>query len=208
MKRPSVHTVIVASVSFIAGFIVAVALAGGLVLWFGRISLHATQGRVVDKLVTTNQLLAAADKPRGELRGMIVGDADEQSLTAAAMFDAMGSSYQPMVLRQFARMNTSTTLKEDQSTLGNAAKLARAMVLCTHHSAYPNWVTVNEDTGATMGVPSWVFELNAAPTIPATVTYGQTKFGAPFVQAAAKHWRTLHQWVMSHQDCAAARALN
>jgi hypothetical protein len=175
-------------------------------LWFGRLSLHATQGRVVDELVTSNQLLVATDKQRGRLRTVIVANADEQSLTAAAMFDAMGRTYQPMVLRQFARLNTSTTLQDDRSTLGNAAKLARAMVLCTHHAAYPNWVTVNGNTGATIWVPAWVFAPDAAPQSPDTVTYGHTKFGAPFAPAA-KHWDTLHQWVMNHQDCAAARAL-
>lgn len=143
MKRLSTRTVVVSSVSFATGFIAAIALASGFTFWFGRLSLHAYQGSIVDKLVTTNQLLDSADRPKG-LASTVLYDAQEQSIIAATMFDILDMRYQPMVLRQFARMDSNPMLRADDSARGNTAKLARAMVLCTHHAASPALIDVTQ----------------------------------------------------------------
>lgn len=207
MKRPSTRTVVVSSVSFATGFITAVVLAGGLVFWFGRLSLQGYQGSIVDKLVTTNQLLDSAGRPEG-LASEVLHDAQERSIIAATKFDTLNGRYQSMVLRQFARMDSNPVLRGDDSAQGNTAKLARAMVLCTHHAAFPALVDVTQKVRITAFVPTWV--VNPIPhAIQPSSNDTNGVLQDPRVTAAkAKKWQTLHAWVMRHQDCGAVRALS
>lgn len=203
MKRPSTRTVVIVGVAFAAGFVAAVALASGTLIWFGQQSLHANQGRIISGLVTTTELLDVNARQPAQLLSNVIGKSDEQSLTAATQFGALGSTYQPMVLRLFAHMNRNATLDANHDPASNAARLARVMVLCARHSASPGWVDFNKDTGATVGIPTWVLDPRAKPEHPETVTYGNLRFvDAKQVDAITRHWDALHTWVVQHQACA------
>lgn len=208
MKRPSKRAVLIGGGFFVLGFAVAIALVVATLFHFAHESWYADQGSMVSALVSTVQLLDSTEQHPSQLMPEVLGNSVEQSLDLAAQFDALSSTYQPMVLRVFGNLNQNTTLGIQHGMATNVARLARVMVLCTHHRANPDWVRFNKDQGATVGVPSWVITPDAAPEHPAIINYHGLRFiDSRQVDAITRQWDALHTWVNQHSACAAANHL-
>lgn len=204
MRWPSRRSVAISAVAFVTGFIVAVALAWGFVSWVYKSNLSGRQNWVIDPLAASVELLDVADKRPERLTRAIVGNARESSLTAATQFDRLTEANQQIILRLFARLNRSATLRANKAAFADTARLARVMVLCSHASASPGWLSVNENSGATTPVPKWVLDPDAKPVMPATGSnYGMLQQSAAVIAAERKHWGALHEWVIANQGCVA-----
>lgn len=208
MKRPSKRAVLIGGGFFVLGFAIAIAVVAAVLFQFARESWHAEQGSMVSALASTTQLLDSAEQRPSQLIPEVLGNSVEQSLGLATQFDTLGDTYQPIVLRVFAHLQQNTTLRAQHGPATNAARLARVMVLCTHHLATPGWVKFGKDQGGTVGVPSWVLTPDAAPDHPAIINYHGLRFIDPRqVGAITRQWDALHAWVNQHRACAAANHL-
>ena len=204
MRWPSRRSVAISAVVFVTGFIVAVALAWGFVSWVYKSNLSGRQNWVIDPLAANVELLDIADKRPEQLTRVIVGDARENSLTAATQFDRLTEANRQIILRLFARLNHSVTLRANEEAFADTAHLARLMVLCTHASASPGWLSVDGNFGAMTPVPKWVLDPDAKPVMPAIgSTYGALQQSAAVIAAERKHWDALHEWVIANQRCIA-----
>lgn len=202
MRWPSRKSIAIGVIAFVAGFAAAIALAGGFVARAYDGSESARQSWIVDPLVASTELLAVADARPTQLAHVIIGNARENSLTAAAQFSRLTKLNQRIVLRQFARLNHSAALQADNAPYARTARLARAMVLCSHASATPGWLTIDESSGGMTPVPEWVLDPAAKPVLPAVGSVVGTFQQSPTVIAAeGKHWGELHQWVIAHRTC-------
>lgn len=204
MRWPSKKSLAIGATAFVAGFVVAIAIAGGFVAWAYAGSQSARQGWIVDPLVSSTTLATTADKGTDQLLHVVVGNARDHSLTAAAQFDRLGKSNQQIVLREFARLNRSTTLRANNAPYARTVRLARVMVLCSHASANPAWLAIDENSGGMTPVPDWVLDPDAKPAFPVVGSIVGTFQQSPSVIAAErKHWGALHRWVIANQDCIA-----
>ncbi|MBS0381701.1 MAG: hypothetical protein JSR56_04640 [Proteobacteria bacterium] len=203
MQRPSKRSILIGSGFFVVGFIVAIGLSSGLVVWQARQNWGATQAHIIGELTLNNSLLAAADKSPEKLTTTVIWLAQQNSELAAGLFGSMTKSHQAMVLRQFARMNQSSTLRADRSPRGNTALLARLMVLCSRESANPGVIRVDTDTTLFASIPDWVLEPGAEPIAPVARPDGPIKQTPQVLSAELKRWTELHQWVIANRDCVA-----
>ncbi|MGH8145372.1 MAG: hypothetical protein ACREPY_03480 [Rhodanobacteraceae bacterium] len=204
MRWPSGKSIAIGTLAFVAGFVVAVALAAGFVTWVYTSNQSGRQNGVIDPLVSTVELLDVEDKQPAHLTRVIAGNARDSSLTAAVQFDRLTKTNQQIVLRLFARLNRSTTLRADEAPFADTVRLARLMVLCTHQSAAPGWLTVSKDSGATTPVPDWVLNPHAKPVMPAAGSiYGAMQQSPAVLAAERKQWGKLRKWVIANQACIA-----
>lgn len=202
MRRPSRKSIVIGATSFVVGFAAAMALAGGFVAWIYTGGQSARQSWIVDPLVASTGLLSVADTQPKQLVRVIIGNAREHSLTAAAQFDRLTKFNQQIVLRQFARLNRSATLRADNAPYAKTVRLARAMVWCSHASASPGWLTIDKNSGGMTPVPGWVLDPDAKPVLPAVGSVVGTFRQSPAVIAAErKHWGRLHAWVIANKKC-------
>jgi len=204
MRWPSRRSFAIGAVAFVAGFVVAVALAWGFVSWVYTSNLSGRQNWVIDPLVASTELLEITDKRPEQLTRVIVANARQNSLTAATQFSRLTEPNQQITLRQFTRLNHSATLRADHAPFADTARLARLMVLCTHASAAPGWLAIDKNSGATTPVPKWVLDPDAKRLMPATGSnYGMLQQSAAVIAAERKHWGALHEWVIANQGCVA-----
>lgn len=208
MKRPSRRSVLIGSGFFVLGFIVAIALTTGFVLWLIRQNWGATQANIVGNLALSNSLLTAADQSSDKLTTTVIWTAQENSELAAEMFNTLTKPHQAMVLRQFARLNQSTTLRTDQSPRGRAALLARSMVLCSRDSANPGVVHVGKDVTMFTGIPGWVLDPDATPVAPTPVRNAEFEQTPEVLSAELKKWTALHEWVKANRACVAGHEIH
>ena len=202
MRWPSRKSLVIGATSFVFGFAAAVALAGGYVAWIYTGGQSARQSWIVDPLAASTELLSVADTQPKQLVRMIIGNARERSLTAAAQFSRRTKSNQQIVLRQFARLNRSGTLRTDNAPYAKTVRLARTMVLCSHASATPGWLTIDKNSGGMTPVPDWVFDPGVKPVLPAVGSVVGTFQQSPAVIAAERnHWGRLRAWVTANQTC-------
>ena len=202
MRWPSRKSIVIGVTSFVVGFAAAVALAGGFVAWVYTGSQSARQSWIVDPLVASTALLSVADTQPKQLTHVIAGNARDYSLAASAQFDQLTKFNQQIVLRQFARLNRSATLRADNAPYAKTVRLARVMVLCSHASATPDWLTIDKNSGGMTPLPDWVLDPDAKPVLPAVGSVVGTFQQSPAVIAAErKHWGTLHAWVIVNQKC-------
>src|SRR6185312_15869742 len=148
MRWPSRRSFAIGAVAFVAGFVVAVALAWGFVSWVYTSNLSGRQNWVIDPLVASTELLEITDKRPEQLTRVIVANARQNSLTAATQFSRLTEPNQQITLRQFTRLNHSATLRADHAPFADTARLARLMVLCTHASAAPGWLAIDKNAGS------------------------------------------------------------
>lgn len=203
MERPSQRSILIGGGLFVAGFLVAIALTAGFDIWLLRQSWDATQTNIIGDLTRSNSLLAVADRSPDKLTATVVWEARQNSEIAAGLFDAMTKPHQAMVLRQFARLNQSATLKADQSSLGRSALLARNMVLCSHHSANPGVVRISKDATVFAGIPGWVLDPDATPAAPTPARDAAVEQTPEVLSAELKKWTELHEWVKANHACIA-----
>src|SRR6185312_9731410 len=104
MRWPSRRSFAIGAVAFVAGFVVAVALAWGFVSWVYTSNLSGRQNWVIDPLVASTELLEITDKRPEQLTRVIVANARQNSLTAATQFSRLTEPNQQITLRQFARL--------------------------------------------------------------------------------------------------------
>lgn len=202
MRWPSRKSLAIGAVFFIAGFAVAIALAGGFVARVYQGSMSIRQGWIVDPLVASTELLGVADTQPKRLTRTIVGNARQYSLAAANQFDRLTKSNQQIVLRQFARLNRSATLRADNAPYAKTVRLARVMVLCSHVSASPDWLAINKNSGGMTPIPDWVLDPAAKPAFPVVGSvFGTFQQSAAVIAAERKQWEGLRQWVIAHRAC-------
>lgn len=202
MRWPSRMSIVIGATSFVLGFAAAVALASGFVAWIYTGGQSARQSWIVDPLVASTELLSVADTQPKQLVRVIIGNAREHSVAAAAQFDRLTKFNQQIVLRQFARLNRNATLHADNAPYAKTVRLARVMVLCSHASATPGWLTIDKNSGGTTPVPDWVLNPDAKPVLPTVGSVVGTFQQSPAVIAAErKHWDTLRAWVIANQKC-------
>lgn len=203
MRWPSKKSLVIGATGFVIGFAAAVALASGFVAWIHAGSQPARQGWIIDPLVASTELLGVADTQPKQLTRMIVGNAREHSLTAAAQFGGLTKFNRQIVLRQFVRLNHSATLRADNAPYAKTVRLARVMVLCSHASATPGWLAIDKNSGGMTPVPGWVLDPGAKPVLPAVGSVVGTFRQSPeVIEAERRHWGTLHAWVIANQKCA------
>lgn len=206
MLWPSRKSLAIGAICFVAGFAAAIALAGGFAVWVYRGNESGRQNWIVNPLVASTELLGVADAHPNQLTGMIIGNAREYSLVAAAQFDRLSKSNQQIVLRQFARLNRNATLRTDNAPYAKTARLARVMVLCSRASATPGWLAIDKDSGGTTPVPDWVLDPDAKPILPAVGSvFGTFKQTPAVIAAERKHWGGLQHWGIAHRACIEAQ---
>ncbi|MGH8189815.1 MAG: hypothetical protein ACREP2_00025 [Rhodanobacteraceae bacterium] len=192
----------IGATSFVIGFAAAAALAGGFVAWVYAGGQSARQSWVIDPLVANAELLDVTDQRPQQLTRVIIGQVRDNSLAAAAQFDRLTKLNQRIVLRQFAKLNRSATLRADAAPYAKTVRLARVMVLCSHTSATPGWLTIDQGSGGMTPVPEWVLDPNAKPVMPVVGSIvGSFQQSAAVIAAERKHWGKLHQWVIAHHAC-------
>lgn len=202
MRLPSRKSIVIGVTSFVIGFVAAAALATGFVTKVYSDGQSARQSWIVDPLVANTELLGVADTQPKQLARMIVGNAREYSLTAAAQFNRLTKLNQQIVLRQFARLNRSDTLRADNAPYAKTAFLARVMVLCSHASAAPDWLTIDKNSGGMTPVPDWVLDPKADPVLPSVGSVaGSFQQNPAVIAAERKHWGKLRAWVVANQKC-------
>lgn len=205
MQRPSRRTVIVAGGSFIAGLLVALAVTAGFALWMLHLAQGAAQARIIADLSTNTLLLQTADKRPDTVVASIASNAQLNSLLAAEGFDEFDKTHQSVILEFFKLLNHSPTLRADKSPIGNSMFLARTMVLCTHHSATPEFTTYAKGDATRADIPAWVLDPHATSPTTAPVIQVQwySKPRPVVAKAVLAHWITLHDWVKANQSCIA-----
>lgn len=201
MKRPSKRSILFGAGFFATGFVAAVALTAGFATWLLQRNREAMQAGIVGDLAVSSALLKAADQSPDKLSATVIWQARQDSKVAAAMFGSLTKSYQSAVLRHFAELNRSGTLRADRSPEGNVARLARTMVLCTHASASPGVAHIGPDVTAFGGIPDWVLDPDAAPVAPVPAHDTEIPQLHERRVALLREWTTLHAWVRANQAC-------